>query len=94
VYIIRKKAALCNDLAVSCFFELVSCIFYGSRIRKYCFEEGNSSAYHMEENEMLWKDDMLNISQAVNILDHIKSSREDKSSLLDYFILQTSILHM
>lgn len=35
---------------------------------------------------MLWKDDMLNISQAVNILDHIKSSREDKSSLLDYFI--------
>lgn len=36
------------------------------------FEEGNSGAYHMDENGMLWKGNTLNISQAVNIVDHIK----------------------
>lgn len=38
------------------------------------FEEGNSGAYHMDENGMLWKGDTLNISQAVNIVDHIKQN--------------------
>ena len=38
------------------------------------FEEGNSGAYHIDENGMLWKGDTLNISQAVNIVDHIKES--------------------
>lgn len=38
------------------------------------FEEGNSGAYRMDENGMLWKGDTLNISQAVNIVDHIKQN--------------------
>lgn len=38
------------------------------------FEEGNSGAYHMDENGMLWKGNTLNISQAVNIVDHIKQN--------------------
>ncbi len=38
------------------------------------FEEGKSGAYHMDEQGMLWKGDALNISQATNIVDHIKES--------------------
>lgn len=38
------------------------------------FEEGNSGAYHMDENGTLWKGDSLNISQATNITDHIKEN--------------------
>ncbi len=38
------------------------------------FEEGNSGAYHVDESGMLWKGDTLNISQAVNIVDHIKEN--------------------
>lgn len=38
------------------------------------FEEGNSGAYHMDENGMLWKGDSLNISQATDITDHIKEN--------------------
>ena len=38
------------------------------------FEEGNAGAYYMNENGMLWKGDTLNISQAVNIVDHVKQN--------------------
>ena len=38
------------------------------------FEEGNDGAYYMHENGMLWKGDTLNISQAVNIVDHVKQN--------------------
>mgnify|MGYP001025104367 CR=1 FL=1 len=38
------------------------------------FEMGNSGAYHMDENRMLWKGDSLNISQATDITDHIKEN--------------------
>lgn len=38
------------------------------------FEEGKSGTYHMDEQGMLWKGDALNISQATNIVDHIKES--------------------
>lgn len=38
------------------------------------FEEGNSGAYHMDGNGMLWKGESLNISQATNITDHIKEN--------------------
>jgi len=40
------------------------------------FEEGKSGAYHMDEQGMLWKGDALNISQATNIVDHIKESTD------------------
>ncbi|MDE7183626.1 MAG: methyl-accepting chemotaxis protein, partial [Lachnospiraceae bacterium] len=38
------------------------------------FEEGKSGAYHMDEQGMLWKGDTFNISQATNIVDHIKEN--------------------
>ena len=38
------------------------------------FEEGNDGAYYMNANGMLWKGDTLNISQAVNIVDHVKQN--------------------
>ena len=38
------------------------------------FEEGKNGAYHIDEQGMLWKGDTLNISQATNIVDHIKES--------------------
>ncbi len=38
------------------------------------FEEGKKGAYHIDEQGMLWKGDTLNISQATNIVDHIKES--------------------
>lgn len=38
------------------------------------FEEGNVGPYHMDESGMLWKGDVLNISQATNITDHIKEN--------------------
>ena len=40
------------------------------------FEEGKSGTYHMDEQGMLWKGDALNISQATNIVDHIKESTD------------------
>lgn len=38
------------------------------------FEEGKDGAYHMDEAGMLWKGDTFNISQATNIVDHIKEN--------------------
>lgn len=38
------------------------------------FEVGNSGPYHIDENGMMWKGDTLNISQAVDITDHIKEN--------------------
>lgn len=38
------------------------------------FEVGNSGPYHIDENGMMWKGDTLNISQTVDITDHIKEN--------------------
>jgi methyl-accepting chemotaxis protein len=38
------------------------------------FEIGTPGEYHLDENGQLWKGDTLNISQALNIADSIKSS--------------------
>ncbi|MHB8128295.1 MAG: hypothetical protein ACYDEX_04815, partial [Mobilitalea sp.] len=38
------------------------------------FETGNTGEYHLDENGELWKGDALNISQATDIVDQIKSS--------------------
>lgn len=37
------------------------------------FEVGNHGSYHMDKNGNLWKGESLNISEAVEIVDHIKS---------------------
>ena len=37
------------------------------------FEVGNHGSYHMDENGDLWKGESLNISEAVEIVDHIKN---------------------
>lgn len=38
------------------------------------FETGNEGPYHVDENGELWKGDTLNISQATDIVDHIKEN--------------------
>lgn len=40
------------------------------------FEEGKSGDYHLDEQGMLWKGDTFNISQATNIVDHIKENTD------------------
>ena len=38
------------------------------------FEVGNKGKYHLDENGDLWKGEALNITQSVEIVDHIKET--------------------